>query len=50
MKCVAISHKELISLENNPYRQNMDVSNQADVEFEPMCPTVEPLIYDLMWK
>lgn len=48
MKCVATMHEQFILLENNPYRQNIDVSNQADVEFEPTCPTVEPLIYYLL--
>lgn len=48
MKCVATMHKQFILLENNPYRQNIDVSNQADVEFEPTCPVVELLIYYLL--
>lgn len=30
-----MSHKQFILLENNPYRRNKDVSNQADVELKP---------------
>lgn len=43
MKCIATMHKQFILLENNPYRQNIEVSNQADVEFEATCGAINLL-------